>query len=418
MATLSAQIPSSNLSLVNIIEHDRADGNKILLGLIDTTWYNWLRANAEGLSNYLAIANNLSDLNSVSTARTNLGVPSLTGTGASGTWGISISGTAATVTTNANLTGPITSVGNATSVASQTGTGSTFVMNTSPTLVTPLLGTPTSGTLTNCTGYKDQNLNMADVTTNNVTASQHGFAPKAPNDAATFLNGANPPAFAAVKDSDVVFTDISTNNANASKHGYAPKCPADATQFLNGANPPAYALVKDSDLSTSDITTNNASITKHGFIKKLDGNSTSYFAGDGNWTTVPTNSYLSSLVADSSVSLTTATAANITSLSLTAGKWLVFGTVNFAPAATTTMTTLIAAISTTSATIPSVTSPILPESVNRMNLTFTAGGKQSLPVSGTIVDTAGTTTVYLVCNQNFATSTLTAGGRLVAMKIP
>ena len=54
--------------------------------------------------------------------------------------------------TNANLTGPITSVGNATSVASQTGTGSTFVMNTSPTLVTPLLGTPTSGTLTNCTG--------------------------------------------------------------------------------------------------------------------------------------------------------------------------------------------------------------------------------------------------------------------------
>jgi len=55
-------------------------------------------------------------------------------------------------TTNADLTGPITSVGNATSVAAQTGTGSTFVMNTSPTLVTPLLGTPTSGVLTNCTG--------------------------------------------------------------------------------------------------------------------------------------------------------------------------------------------------------------------------------------------------------------------------
>jgi len=63
-----------------------------------------------------------------------------------------ISGNAATVTTNANLTGPITSVGNATSVASQTGTGSKFVMDTSPTLVTPLLGTPTSGTLTGCTG--------------------------------------------------------------------------------------------------------------------------------------------------------------------------------------------------------------------------------------------------------------------------
>lgn len=40
----------------------------------------------------------------------------------------------ATVVTNADLTGPITSVGNGTSVASQTGTGSTFVMSASPTL--------------------------------------------------------------------------------------------------------------------------------------------------------------------------------------------------------------------------------------------------------------------------------------------
>ena len=43
-----------------------------------------------------------------------------------------------------NLTGPITSVGAATSVAAQTGTGSTFVMNTSPTLVTPVLGVATA----------------------------------------------------------------------------------------------------------------------------------------------------------------------------------------------------------------------------------------------------------------------------------
>ena len=63
-----------------------------------------------------------------------------------------ISGNAATVTTNADLTGPITSVGNATAIASQTGTGSTFVMNTSPTLVSPVLGTPASGIATNLTG--------------------------------------------------------------------------------------------------------------------------------------------------------------------------------------------------------------------------------------------------------------------------
>ena len=56
-------------------------------------------------------------------------------------------GTAANVTTNANLTGPITSIGNATSIASQTGTGSKFVVDTSPTLVTPNIGVATGTSL-------------------------------------------------------------------------------------------------------------------------------------------------------------------------------------------------------------------------------------------------------------------------------
>lgn len=66
--------------------------------------------------------------------------------------GTNITGTAAgltagAVTTNANLTGPITSVGNATSIASQTGTGTKFVMDTSPTLVTPAIGVATGTSL-------------------------------------------------------------------------------------------------------------------------------------------------------------------------------------------------------------------------------------------------------------------------------
>lgn len=42
--------------------------------------------------------------------------------------------TAGTVTTNANLTGPIQSTGNTTSISAQTGTGTTFVMQTAPTV--------------------------------------------------------------------------------------------------------------------------------------------------------------------------------------------------------------------------------------------------------------------------------------------
>lgn len=60
-------------------------------------------------------------------------------------------GNATTVVTNANLTGVVTSVGNATSFGASTGSGS-VVLSTSPTLVTPVLGTPTSGVATNLTG--------------------------------------------------------------------------------------------------------------------------------------------------------------------------------------------------------------------------------------------------------------------------
>jgi hypothetical protein len=74
----------------------------------------------------------------------------------------SCTGNAATVTTNANLTGHITSTGNATVLGSfssaqlftaltdKTGSGAN-VFATSPSLVTPILGTPQSGNLINCT---------------------------------------------------------------------------------------------------------------------------------------------------------------------------------------------------------------------------------------------------------------------------
>src|SRR5262249_35090409 len=54
-------------------------------------------------------------------------------------------------------------------------------------------------------------------------------------------------------DATLTFSDITTNNVSSTKHGFAPKSPADATKFLNGATTPDYALVKDGDLSTSDI---------------------------------------------------------------------------------------------------------------------------------------------------------------------
>ena len=63
-----------------------------------------------------------------------------------------------------NLTGPITSVGAATTVAAQTGTGSTFVMNTSPTLVTPVLGVATATSINGTTIPSSKTLVATDST--------------------------------------------------------------------------------------------------------------------------------------------------------------------------------------------------------------------------------------------------------------
>ena len=84
--------------------------------------------------------------------------------------------TSGNVTTNANLTGHITSTGNATVLGSfssaqlavaltdETGTG-VSVFSTSPVLVTPALGTPASGIMTNVTGTA-AGLTAGNVTTN------------------------------------------------------------------------------------------------------------------------------------------------------------------------------------------------------------------------------------------------------------
>jgi len=101
----------------------------------------------------------------------NLGTPSaLVGTNITGT----ASGlTAGNVTTNANLTGPITSVGNATSIASQTGTGTKFVVDNTPTLITPILGVASGTSLNLGGGTLNGILNALSTTDISLASTAH-----------------------------------------------------------------------------------------------------------------------------------------------------------------------------------------------------------------------------------------------------
>lgn len=82
--------------------------------------------------------------------------------------GTAASLTAGHVTTNANLTGPITSSGNATAIGAQTGTGSTFVMQASPAITTPALSGPTVSTAATVTAGTNAQGQGALTSDNNV----------------------------------------------------------------------------------------------------------------------------------------------------------------------------------------------------------------------------------------------------------
>ena len=82
-----------------------------------------------------------------------------------------------TVLAPSNLTGPITSTGAATSIASQTGTGTKFVMDNTPTLITPVLGVATATSINGTTIPSSKTLVATDSTTY-VVPSQAGNSGK------------------------------------------------------------------------------------------------------------------------------------------------------------------------------------------------------------------------------------------------
>ena len=121
----------------------------------------------------------------------------------------------------------------------------------------------------------------------------------------------------------------------------------------------------------------------------------------------------SEVLSGSAVSLTTTTAANVTSLSLTAGDWDVCGDVVFSPGGATTVTLLVVGINTVSGTMP-----VSPGkgSTHSLQIPFTTGQAQVMPTGTRRISISSTTTVYLLARADFGASTLSAYGILTARR--
>ena len=118
------------------------------------------------------------------------------------------------------------------------------------TFVAPVLGTPTSGTLTNCTGYTDAHLSISDITTNNFTTSAHGFVPKGTN-VGNFLRDDG--TWATVSGSGTVTTvSVTTANGVSGSVANATTTPA-ITLTLGAITPTTVNSVTISGSSTPTL---------------------------------------------------------------------------------------------------------------------------------------------------------------------
>ena len=127
----------------------------------------------------------------------------------------------------------------------------------------------------------------------------------------------------------------------------------------------------------------------------------------------------STVAAGAAVALTTGVAANVTSLVLTPGDWNVNGSVDHAIGATTSITQLNASISLTSTTL----SPQAGGSGLGSDATATFSFAAMVPAANIVqnipfvrLSIAVTTTIYLVAQDAFTLSTVSAFGTIRARR--
>jgi len=344
----------------------------------------------------------------------------------------------------ADVTGTLAVANGGTGVTTSTGTGA-VVLSTSPTLVTPLLGTPTSGVATNLTGlplttgvtgtlpvanggtgtttpalvagtnvtitgtWPNQTINSSGsgggVTS--FSAGTTGFTPSTATTGVVTLAG----TLAVANGGTGVTTSTGSGNTVLSTS------PTLVTPILGVATATSLqGIIGNVTPATGAFTSITASSTiTPSQTAGIVGTTTNNNANAGSVGEVVS----SSVAVGSAVSLTTATGAftgkTITSISLTAGDWDVFGTIGINNASTTNFTAIGGGINTVTDTL---------NSAYEEEARFAYGAAGLVPnnvISFTFpttrVSIASTTTYYLIGYAQFSVSTATAFGRITARRM-
>lgn len=198
--------------------------------------------------------------------------------------------------------------------------------------------------------------------------------------------------------------------------------PGSSGQFLTtqgaGANPNWSSGGAGTGTVTS-VTCNGTAITASGVcsvVGQVPGETSTGSASSGN-----VGEYISANVASgSAISLTNNTAANIASISLAAGDWDVQGTVYYTGGATTNVQYMVSSISTASGALDlGVGNFGLLVGFNSVPYSPTSGSAVGLSVVSPTVrkSLASTTTIYLVAQSGFGTSTTSAYGFIRARRV-